>query len=53
MECLVGEVLMLRTEESKLEVYHSVILIPPDGLLGSSGESTEVSRSKGNSLEDP
>lgn len=41
-----------RTEDSKLEVYHSVILIPPDGLLGSSGESTEVSRSKGNSLED-
>ena len=38
--------------DSKLEVYHSVILIPPDGLLGSSGESTEVSRSKGNSLED-
>jgi len=38
--------------DSKLEVYHSVILIPPDGLLGSSGESTEVSRSKGNSPED-
>ena len=53
VECVVWKLTMLRTEDSKLEVYHSVILIPPDGLLGSSGESTEVSRSKGNSPEDP